>query len=80
MCNTSKKSLEKSSFNFEVIFEVFCLKKLLFFFIFDAKYFLVFVNRSQFSQSGLRNWKINIFQGQVGMISEKQQYRGGGLN
>ena len=27
MCNTSKKSSEKSSFNFEIIFGVFLLKK-----------------------------------------------------
>ena len=52
-----KKSSEKSSFNFEIIFEVFFLKKVKkkkIFSFFDIKNFVVYVNRSQFSQ---KSWK-----------------------
>ena len=54
MCNTSKKFSEKTSFNFEIILEVF----------FQKKCFFV-------SQSSRKKLERNIFEGQVGKMSER---------
>ena len=71
MCNTSKKSSEKSSFNFEIILEVFFLKnekkKFFHFSIMKISWFLSFL--VNFLKAVKQNWKKIILRGKL--ISEK---------
>jgi hypothetical protein len=55
MCNTSKKSSEELSYNFQIIYEVFFLKKIkkeTLFYFFDTKNFFVFVFTKQLKDMG----------------------------
>ena len=61
MCNTSKKSSEKSSFNSEIIFEVIFIKKL------KKKHFFVF---SILKILGFRSFEVNFLKS-VGKKSKK---------